>query len=176
MDVKCSKALEDEIKKLGGTPYLERTGTSYTETTTKKNNIPLGGELSGHLFFNDRGPLIGSGIYNGLRFLEILSKTEKNFSELLEDIPIYYSTPEIKIASSNEKKFEVIEKVKKYTHEKNYETIEMDGVRVTFDKGWALVRASNTGPNITLRFEAKTKEFLEKIEKEFTDLVHLLNK
>ncbi len=176
MDVKCSKALEDEIKKQNGTPYLERTGTSYTETTTKKNKIPLGGELSGHLFFNDRGPLVGSGIYNGLRFLEILSKTEKNFSELLDNIPVYYSTPEIKIASTNEKKFQIIEQVKQYIKEKNYKVIEIDGARVCFDNGWALIRASNTGPNITLRFEAQTKEFLEQIEKEFTDLVHSLNK
>lgn len=173
-DVKCSKALEDEIKTLGGTPYMERTGTSYTEASTKRQNISLGGELSGHIFFNDRGVEICSGIYDGLRVLEILSKTNKNFSELLDGIPAYLSTPEIKIPCPNEQKFEVVEKVKDYVKEKKYLYNDIDGVRVTFQDGWALVRASNTGPNLTLRFEATTKEKLESIKKEFTDLVSKL--
>lgn len=175
-DVKCTKALEDEIIKLGGTPHLERTGTSYTEASTKRKNIPLGGELSGHLFFNDRGPEVCSGIYDGLRIIEILSKTEKKMSELLENIPKYLSTPEIKIPSPNEKKFEIVEKIKEYVQEKKYQYNDIDGVRVTFDQGWALVRASNTGPNLTLRFEAITEDFLKQIQKEFTDLVNSLNK
>lgn len=174
-DVKCSKALEDEIYKLGGTPYLERTGTSYTESTTKEKGIPFGGELSGHIFFNDRGEEICSGIYDGLRFLEILSKTDKKFSELLEGITKYLSTPEIKISCPNEKKFTIIESVKKYIQEKKYQANFIDGARVTFAEGWALIRASNTGPNITLRFEAENQEFLNKIQKEFTDLVKMLN-
>ncbi len=174
-DVKCSKALEEEIIKLGGTPYMERTGTSYTEATTKQKNIPLGGEYSGHIFFNDRGPEICSGIYDGLRILEILSKTEKNFSELLKGINEYITTPEIKIPCSNDKKFKIVEQVKEYTKNKNYPFNDIDGVRISFDKGWALVRASNTGPNLILRFEATTTEELNKIEKEFTDLVTTLN-
>lgn len=175
-DVKCTKALEDEIIKLGGTPYMEKTGTSYTEATTKIKNIALGGELSGHIFFNDRGPEICSGIYDGLRFLEILSKTDKKFSELLEGIENYLSTPEIKIPSTNERKFKVVEKVKEYINEKKYQACFIDGARVSWENGWALIRASNTGPNITLRFEAKTQEFLDKIKEEFTSLVEKLNK
>lgn len=111
-DVKCSKALIDEVEKLGGHIYMSRTGTSFTESATKENNIPLGGELSGHIFFNDRGPEVCSGIYASLRIMEILSKTDKTFSQLLEDIPLYYSTPEIKIACDNNNKFQVVEKVK----------------------------------------------------------------
>ncbi len=174
-DVKCSKALEDEIIKLGGIPYMERTGTSYTEASTKSKNIPLGGEYSGHLFFNDRGPEVCSGIYDGLRILEILSKTKKNFSNLLDGIEKYITTPEIKIASPNEKKFEIVEKVKNYVKEKQYNYNDIDGVRVLFKEGWALIRASNTGPNLILRFEAKTQDFLYNIEKEFTDLVNSFN-
>ncbi|MCI8394435.1 MAG: phosphomannomutase/phosphoglucomutase [Bacilli bacterium] len=170
-DVKCTKALEDEIRKLNAIPYMERTGTSYTEATTKEKNIPLGGELSGHIFFNDRGPEICSGIYDGLRYLEILSKTNLPFSKLLDGITEYISTPEIKIPCANENKFSIIEKVKEYVQQKNYQACFMDGARVTFEDGWALIRASNTGPNITLRFEAKTKEFLNQIQKEFTLLV-----
>ncbi|MCI8575060.1 MAG: phosphomannomutase/phosphoglucomutase [Bacilli bacterium] len=175
-DVKCTKALEDEIIKLGGTPVMERTGTSYTEASTKKKNIPLGGELSGHIFFNDRGPEVCSGIYDGLRILEILSKTDKSLSALLDGINHYISTPEIKVACDNEKKFEVVEKVKQYVTEKKYHASFIDGARISFDEGWALIRASNTGPNITLRFEAQTSEFLEQIKKEFTTLVDKLNK
>jgi phosphomannomutase/phosphoglucomutase len=174
-DVKCTKALEDEIIKLGGTPYMERTGTSYTEASTKKKNIPLGGELSGHIFFNDRGVEVCSGIYDGLRILEILSKTEQSLSQLLEGINHYISTPEIKIPSDNTLKFEVIEKVKDYVKEKNYQASFIDGARISFDEGWALIRASNTGPNITLRFEAKNEDFLNKIKEEFTSLVNKLN-
>ncbi len=174
-DVKCTKAIEDELKKLHATPYIERTGTSFTECTTKQKKIPLGGELSGHIFFNDRGVEICSAIYDGLRFLEILSKTEEPFSHLLNGISHYLSTPEIKIPSPNDQKFQVIEKIKEYVQQKNYPCLQIDGVRVMWENGWALIRASNTGPNITLRFEAKTEEFLNQIQKEFTDLIHQEN-
>lgn len=170
-DVKCSKALEDEIVKLGGTPYCYRTGTSYTESKTKELNLPFGGEFSGHIFFNDRDYALGSGIYAGLRLLEILSKTDQSLSEMLKDVSHYYSTPEIKIPTTNERKFEVVKKVLEYVKEKGYEYSDIDGVRVTFENGWGLVRASNTGPNLTLRFEATTEEYLEELKKEFTEIV-----
>ena len=173
-DVKCSKSLTDEITNLGGNVYMSRTGTSFTEANTKENNIPLGGELSGHIFFNDRGPEVCSAIYAGLRFIEILSKTDKTFSQLLSNVPHYISTPEIKIPCSNETKFQIVEQVKNYVQEKNYDFLDIDGVRVNFPNSWVLVRASNTGPNLTLRFEAKTNEELEKKQKEFTELVNRL--
>lgn len=171
-DVKCSKSLEDEIIKLGGKPICYRTGTSYTEARTKELNLPFGGEFSGHVFFNDRDYALGSGIYAGLRLIEILSKTDKTLSEMLHDINHYYSTPEIKVATTNEKKFEITNKVLEYVKEKGYDYNDIDGVRVTFEDGWGLVRASNTGPNLTIRFEAKTKEYLEQIKKEFMDVVN----
>lgn len=171
-DVKCSKSLEDEIIKLGGTPYCYRTGTSYTEAKTKELKLSFGGEFSGHVFFNDRDYALGSGIYAGLRLLEILSESDKTLSEILEDTTKYYSTPEIKIATTNDKKFEIVEKVLEYVKSKNYDYNDIDGVRVTFNDGWALVRASNTGPNLTIRFEAKTEEYLEKLKKEFMDVVN----
>lgn len=171
-DVKCSKSLEDEIIKLGGTPYCYRTGTSYTEAKTKELELSFGGEFSGHVFFNDRDYALGSGIYAGLRLLEILSESDKTLSEILEDTTKYYSTPEIKIATTNEKKFEIVDKVLEYVKSKNYDYNDIDGVRVTFADGWALVRASNTGPNLTIRFEAKTEEYLEELKKEFMDVVN----
>lgn len=171
-DVKCSKSLEDEIKKLGGTPYVYRTGTSYTEAKTKELALSFGGEFSGHVFFNDRDYALGSGIYAGLRLLEILSKSDKSLSEMLEDTTKYYSTPEIKIKTTNEKKFEIVKKVLEYVQEKKYNYNDIDGVRINFNDGWALVRASNTGPNLTIRFEAKTESYLEELKKEFMDVVN----
>lgn len=170
-DVKCSKTLTDEIEKLGGSTFMSRTGTSFTESNTKANNIPLGGELSGHIFFNDRGPEVCSAIYAGLRFIEILSKTDKSFSELLENINKYYSTPEIKVPVDEQKKFIIVEKVKQYVIDKGYKFLDIDGVRVTYDDSWVLVRASNTGPNLTLRFEATTEEKLNILKDEYINKI-----
>lgn len=174
-DVKCTKSLEDEINKLGGIPYCYRTGTSYTEMETKEKEIEFGGEFSGHIFFNDRDETLGCGIYSGLRMIEILSKTEQPMSELLNGITEYLSTPEIKITSANEKKFGVVAQVLEYVKEKNYEYLDIDGVKVKFNDGWALVRASNTGPNVLLRFEAQTSERLKELKQEFQTLVEKLN-
>ncbi len=170
-DIKCSKTLPDEIIKLGGTPVFYRTGNSYMKAKMKEGKFAFGGELSGHVFFADKWPGFDDGIYAGLRLVEILSKTDKTVSMLLEGINKYYSTPEIKISSSDDEKFEIIEKVKKYCEEKQYKCITLDGVRAEFEDGWALVRASNTGPNITLRFEGKTEERLNEIQEEFMNLL-----
>lgn len=175
-DVKCSKALEDEIKRLGGTPLCYRTGASYTEAKVKEDNLPFGGEYSGHLFFRDKIADVGSGIYAGLRLIEILSKTNKSLSELLSDIPKYYSTPEIKFPSKDETKFDVIKGIKEFCESQNWVINAIDGVRVTFKTGWALVRASNTGPNITMRCEAETEEGLKNLQEIFTNLVNTYNK
>ena len=170
-DVKCSKSLEDEIIKLGGTPYCYRTGNSYTKAKVAELDLAFGGELSGHVYFRDKFLGFDSGIYAGIRLLEILSNTNKSVEELLEGITRYCSTPEIKYKSSDDKKMEVIAKVEKYCQEKGYNINTIDGVRVTFPFGWASVRASNTGPNITARFEATTEEKLEEIKTEFENLI-----
>ena len=170
-DVKCGKALEDEIIRLGGNPIIYRTGNSWTRYAVNKNKYPLGGEYSGHLYFTDKWPGIDSGLYNGLRMLEILSHTDKSITQLLDGLNTYYSTPEIKIPVSDDIKFSIVEEVISYAEMRNYKYIAIDGIRVQFEDGWALVRASNTGPNLTLRFEAKTKERLSEIQKEFTNLV-----
>ncbi len=175
-DVKCSKSLSDEIEKLGAKGICYRTGNSYTKAKVRDEDLPFGGELSGHVYFRDRWPGFDSGLYAGLRILELLSKTDQTIDELLIGINEYESTPEIKFKSSDDKKFEVINQVKKYADDRKYEYLDIDGVRVLFDDGWALVRASNTGPNITARFEAKTKERLDQIKEEFTALIHELNR
>ena len=175
-DVKCTKALEDEIIHLGAEPVCYRIGNSYVKAKINEDNIPFGGEMSGHVYFKDRWPGFDSGLYAGLRLIEILSKTDKPLSMLLDGINYYESTPEIKFSSSDEIKFSVIDKIKDYCVDKDYEILTIDGVRVTFNDGWALVRCSNTGPAITARFEATTKERLEKIKNEFVNLINEYNK
>ena len=174
-DVKCSKSLSDEIEKLGGKGICYRTGNSYTKAAVRDNNLPFGGELSGHVYFNDKWPGFDSGLYAGLRLLEILSHTNKNVDDLLAGINEYYSTPELKFTSPDDKNFQVIEKVLSYVQEKKYNYLTIDGIKVLFEDGWALVRASNTGPNITARFEASTKERLDLIQKEFTSIIEKYN-
>ena len=174
-DVKCSKSLIDEIEKLGAKGICYRTGNSYTKAKVREMDLPFGGELSGHVYFRDKWPGFDSGLYAGLRLLEILSNTTKSVDELLSGINEYYSTEEIKIASTDDIKFKIVDKVMDYANQKNYQYIDIDGIRISFSDGWALVRASNTGPNITARFEASTTERLDQIQKEFLDLINSLN-
>lgn len=173
-DIKCSKALEDELIKLGVEPVCYRSGNSYTKAMSVEGNFPFSGEYSGHVFFRDKFPGYDDGIYAGLRLIEILSKTNKTVSELLLGINNYYSTKELKMKVNDEIKFDIINKVKEYCLSKNYKILTIDGVKALFDDGSAVVRASNTGPNITMRYEAKTKERLNEIEKEFTNLLNKL--
>ena len=173
-DIKCSKALEDELIKLGVEPVCYRSGNSYTKAMSVEGNFPFSGEYSGHVFFRDKFPGYDDGIYAGLRLIEILSKTNKTVSELLLGINTYYSTKELKMKVNDEIKFDIINKVKEYCLSKNYKILTIDGVKALFDDGSAVVRASNTGPNITMRYEAKTNERLNEIEKEFTNLLNKL--
>ena len=170
-DVKCSKSLPDEIIKLGGNPVCYRTGNSYMKAKMREGNFAFGSELSGHVFFNDKWPNIDDGLYAELRLAEILTKTDKNVSELLDGVNKYYSTPEIKIKSTDNEKFKVIDKIKSYCRSQEYKFNDIDGVRAEFENGWALVRASNTGPDITARFEGVTEEDMKKIENEFMNLL-----
>ena len=172
-DVKCSKALEDEILKLGGNPIWYRVGASWTKYGTKKNNYPFGGEYSGHMYFTDRWPGQDSGLYNGLRMLEILSKTDKSITELLSNINHYYNVPETKVKVTDDTKFDIVNDVLEYAKSKNYPILDLDGVRVNFEDGWALVRASNTGPNLTVRYEATTKARLQEIKNEFDEQIRI---
>lgn len=175
-DIKCSKCIQDEIDKLGGKGICCRTGASYTQYETLVKNLPFGGEFSGHIYFRDRDTDCCSAFYATLRLLDLLSRTNKKLSELCADIPRYYATEEVKISSTDEKKFIVTEKIKQYAIAQNYPFNDIDGVRITFTNGWALVRASNTGPNVTFRAEADTQEGLEMLQKIFITLINEYNK
>jgi len=168
-DVKCSKSLEDELIKLGVKPVEYRTGNSYTRAASAEGNYPLSGELSGHVYFRDKWPGYDDGIYVGMRLIEMLSHSDKPLSSYLDDITKYYSTPEIKVKVDDNKKFEIVKHIEEYCKSKNYNYITLDGVKVKFDDGFALVRASNTGPNITMRFESTTEERLNQLKDEFTN-------
>lgn len=175
-DVKCTKALEDELIKLGVKPVETRTGNSYTRKISHDGNYPLGGELSGHVYYRDKFPGYDDGIYAGLRIVERLSHTNEKLSELLNGINKYYSTKELKIQVEDTEKFKIIDKVKEYAINKNYNIVTLDGVKVKFDDGFALVRASNTGPNITMRYEGNTRLRLKEIEDEFNNIVEKILK
>ena len=139
-------------------------------------DLPFGGELSGHVYFRDRWPGFDSGLYAGLRMLEIMSHNFKTVEGLLLGINNYYSTEELKFASPDDIKFGVVEKIGEYAKEKGYNYLTIDGVKVLFEDGWALVRASNTGPNITARFEASSSARLQELQDEFISKIEEFNK
>ncbi len=152
-DVKASQALPDEIRKYGGVPLMWKTGHSLMKLKMHEVGSPLGGEVSGHLFTGedyygfDDAPLIA------LRTLEIVAKTGRTISELFADLPQLVATPEIILSAPDAIKFEIIREIQEALS-KDYEVITLDGARAQFEQGWGLVRASNTQPAITLRFEA----------------------
>lgn len=176
IDVKCSMALEDAIKRQGGNSVMVCNGSAYIETFVNEYPASFGGEYSGHVFFNDKHYGYDDGIYAGLRLQEILCKEDKKLSELTKDYQKLFNTPEIKISCSDDKKFDVVENIKNYCKEKNYEYLDIDGVRVKFSDGWALVRASNTGPNLTTRFEATTEKRVSELKEEFINVINDLVK
>lgn len=162
-EVKCSQNLFDDIESHGGKAIMWRTGHSLIKEKMREEKALLGGEMSGHLFFAHRYFGYDDAIYASCRLLELLSKTERKLSELLEDLPKTFNTPEIRVPCRDEIKFEVVEKVKEALR-KGHEIIDVDGVRVKFGDGWGLVRASNTQPVLVLRFEARSEERLHEIK------------
>ncbi len=172
-DVKCSDKMYADIKKHNGQPLMWKTGHSLIKQKIKDISAPLGGELSGHIFFSDRNYGYDDAIYAGMRLIEIVSKTKKSIGELLSDLPHSFSTPEIRIQTEEEKTSSIVKQlIQKYSNSSPaYKVNLMDGVRISFKNGWALARASNTQPVIVLRFEADTQENLEKIRREIEDFV-----
>ncbi|MEO0137159.1 MAG: phosphomannomutase/phosphoglucomutase [candidate division WOR-3 bacterium] len=166
-EVKCSKGLIERIEELGGKPLMYRTGHSLIKAKMKQENAPLAGEMSGHIFFADRYFGYDDAIYASLRLLEILSAGEK-LSTLASKVPKYFSTPEIRVDTTDAQKFSIVERLKD-EFKGQYPIIDIDGVRVDFGDGWGLVRASNTQPVLVLRFEAKTEARLEEIKNLFLD-------
>jgi phosphomannomutase/phosphoglucomutase len=169
-EVKCSQTLYDDIKKHSGRAIMWKAGHSLIKAKMKEEKAVLGGEMSGHLFFADRYFGYDDAIYAAIRLLEILSQTGEKISELLSDVPQTFATPEIRIDCADDKKAKVVERIKKH-FQNNPGLIEIDGVRIPFEDGWALVRSSNTQPVIVLRFEASSASSLRKIRNEVENLL-----
>jgi phosphomannomutase/phosphoglucomutase len=164
-EVKASKTLYEEVEKLGGRPIMWKTGHSLIKKKIKEEKALLAGEMSGHIFFADRWFGFDDAIYSSARLLEILSGSTRKLSEMLDDIPKTYTTPEIRVYASEEVKFKIVDEVRRELA-KAHRVIDIDGVRAIYQRGWGLVRASNTQAVLVLRFEADTPEDLAAIQKD----------
>ncbi len=167
-EVKCSQVLYDDIEKQGGTPIMWKAGHSLIKSKMKETGALFAGEMSGHLFFNDRFFGFDDAVYAGARLLEILTAQNKSVRDLLEGVPERVNTPEIRMECPDDKKFNVVKTLVE-EFKKDYEVIDIDGARVLFDGGWGLIRSSNTQPVIVLRFEAKDEKRLEEIRSIFME-------
>ena len=173
LDVKCSRNLIYGLENAGITGVMYRTGNSYLNRKMKDDNFSFGGEYSGHIFFRDRWIGFDDGIYAGMRFLEMIANENIKVSDLLKDTNRYYSVFKEVNVGENKKKL-IVEKAKEYAKNKGYKFIDIDGVRMEFEHGWALIRYSNTGPNLSIRCEADENYILAEIEKEIDELVNHL--
>ena len=167
-DVKCSNHLDELIAKNNGVPVMAPTGHFHIKRAIKENNALLGGEMSGHIFFNDKWYGFDDGPYSGARIIEALSEYQgnKSISDIMKTYPESFSTPELNIDVTDENKFQIVEK---FISENNLqgEEITIDGLRVNYKNGWGLIRASNTSPKLVLRFEGNTIEDMNNIQNEF---------
>ncbi len=155
VEVKCSQALVDEIRRLGGRPEWTRTGHSLIKARMREMGAVFAGEMSGHMFFADEYYGYDDAIYAAGRLLRILSNTDRRLSALAAEIPRYHTTREIRVACPDERKFGIVAALRdEFRH--RYEVIDVDGARVVFPDGWALVRGSNTEPALVLRAEGTT--------------------
>ncbi|MCP4115870.1 MAG: phosphomannomutase/phosphoglucomutase [Desulfobacteraceae bacterium] len=161
-EVKCSMSMYDDIEKHGGRAIMWRTGHSLIKKKMKEENAALAGEMSGHMFFKDRYFGFDDALYATCRLLEIMADTGKTVSQLLEGLPVTYTTPEIRVECEDARKFEVVKTITEQ-FKQTHEVIDIDGMRALFGDGWGLVRASNTQPALVLRFEALTEARLDEI-------------
>ncbi len=169
-EVKCSNGLLEHVRAKGGTPLMWKTGHSLIKAKMKEVHAPLAGEMSGHMFFADNYFGYDDAIFAALRLVEILSNAKKTLSGLTDEIPSYFTTPEIRIDCPDEKKFNLVNEVKEIFR-KTHSIIDVDGVRVSFPDGWGLLRASNTQPVLVLRFEATTQVALQTIQGKFREVL-----
>ncbi|MGI8617731.1 MAG: phosphomannomutase/phosphoglucomutase [Gemmatimonadaceae bacterium] len=164
-DVKCTQALPEAIEKAGGKPVMSRTGHSLVEEKMHETHAPIGGEMSGHMFFTEGFYGFDDALYGAARLIRIVAGSGKSVRDLLADVPRFVSTPEIRVHCDDDKKFAIVEEATRYFGDK-YETIDIDGVRIQFEHGWGLIRASNTQPVMVMRFEADSEEHLAAIRRE----------
>jgi phosphomannomutase/phosphoglucomutase len=166
--VKCSQALPEVFEAAGGEPIMWKTGHSLQKVKMKETGALLAGELSGHIMVADDYFGFDDALYDACRLISLLSHTERSLAEIVDEFPKYVSTAEIRIDVTEEQKWDIVEKA--VTHYKaTHDVIEVDGARVQFGDGWALLRTSNTQPVIVARFEARTQERLDEIRSEVAE-------
>jgi phosphomannomutase len=169
MDVKVSQPVMDDIAQHGGKPIIWRTGHSFIKLKMREERAPLAGEASGHLFYGDNY-YSDDALFAACKLLTFLSRSDRPFTGHLEGFPCWFASPELRVPCADDKKWDVVAEVSAYLRER-YPCLEIDGTRATLPDGWALVRASNTGPNLTLRFEGRSQERLDAIKKEVLDVL-----
>ena len=163
-EVKCSYTLYDDIKAHGGKAVMWKAGHSLIKAKMKEEHAELAGEMSGHIFFKHRYFGFDDAVYSTARLLEILTHEDRKLSALLADVPKTHATPELRVDTPEEKKFDVVKRATQVFRDKGYSLVDVDGVRVTFPDGWGLIRASNTQPILVLRYEASTEARLREIQ------------
>jgi phosphomannomutase/phosphoglucomutase len=171
-DVKCSSRLFDDLTKRGANAIMWKTGHSLIKGKLKETNGDLGGEMSGHIFFKHRFYGFDDALYSSARLVEIVSKHSGPISSLLADLTPMVSTPEMRVDCPEAVKFKIAQAAQAAFKEFKVDTI--DGVRITFDHGWGLVRASNTQPVLVMRFEAESPELLESYKKTVVDRIETI--
>lgn len=174
-DVKCTNLLAEIISEAGGMPVMSPTGHFHIKNTLKKTNAPLAGEMSGHIFFNDEWYGFDDGHYSAFRLIEIIKNSESSIGAIFDELPKAYSTPEININIDEDKKFKIVEDFVSQSEFREGEKITIDGLRVNFDDGWGLLRASNTTPKLVLRFEANSPERLNEIRNIFLNQLKIID-
>jgi len=162
-EVKCSQALYDEIGRMGGRAVMWKVGHSLIKVKMKEESAALAGEMSGHMFFADRWYGFDDAVYAGVRLVELLTHSPQTLAALYDQLPVLHNTPEIRMDCPDDIKFEVVTRAVA-AFRAGYPVVDIDGARVTFPGGWGLVRASNTGPVLVLRFEADSPERLGEIQ------------
>ena len=167
-EVKCSQALFDDINARGGRAIMWKVGHSLIKAKMKEENADLAGEMSGHMFFAERWFGFDDAVYAGMRLVEMLTRSDKTLAELYDTLPILYNTPEIRMTCPDDLKFEVVKRAQAWFRER-YPIVDIDGVRIQFQEdgknvGWGLIRASNTGAVLVLRFEADGNDRLAQIQ------------
>ncbi len=166
-DVKCSRHLGKVVAEAGGNPIMCRTGHSHIKARIRETGALFGGEFSGHICFGERWYGFDDAIYAGARLLELAASNDCGIEELLADFPVPYTTPEIKLPTTEAAKFRIIEELSKSADFGSGVVTRIDGLRVDYDDGFGLVRASNTSPALTLRFEADDANALDRIRSTF---------
>jgi len=169
-EVKCSQVMYDKIKELGGNAIMYKTGHSLIKAKMKQEHAELAGEMSGHMFFADRYYGYDDALYAACRLLEIVAQSGQPLSHQMAGIPKLVSTPELRIDCPDDIKFKVISKVGEIIR-RDHKVVDVDGVRVPFQNGWGLVRASNTQPVLVMRFEATSQELLDRYQAEIESKV-----